>query len=77
MAGILLAGKGEIEMSERDAALLSAIEDTLKRLGLSLYCQRCHAFGNPDGVAAKNHPDDPTWRVECGCTVRIRRRRAS
>jgi len=75
MAGILLTAKGEIEMSEHDAKALIGIEDTLKRLGLSLYCQRCHALGNPDGVRAANHPGDSTWTVSCGCSVRIQRRR--
>lgn len=72
--GLLLAGRGEIEMSQRDVELLQAIEGTLKKLHLSLYCQRCQALGNPDGVRAANHPNDTTWTVTCGCSVRIQRR---
>lgn len=77
MAGLLLTGRGELEMTERDVQLLQAIEDTLKRLHLSLYCQRCHALGNADGVRAANHPNDATWTVTCGCSVRLQRRRPS
>lgn len=74
MAGILLAGRQEIDMRESDARLLAALEDPLQRLSLSLFCPRCHALGNPDGVQAKNHPGDATWTVTCGCTTRILRR---
>lgn len=71
---VLLTSRGEIEMTARDAQLLIDIEDTLKRLGLSLYCRRCHALGNSDGVRARNAPGDSRWLVECGCTVRVQRR---
>ncbi len=73
----LMGGRAEIEMTERDAELLAAIVPTLAKLRLSLFCERCYKLGNHDGVRAANGLDDPTWVVECGCTTRVRRRRAS
>lgn len=73
----LMGGRAEIEMTERDAELLAAIVPTLAKLRLSLYCERCNKLGNHDGVRAANGLDDPKWTVECGCTIRVRQRRAS
>jgi hypothetical protein len=59
-----------LEMMQREVNLLIAIEPVLKRLGLSLYCVRCHAKGIPDGVRALNAPGDTELVVECGCMTR-------
>lgn len=61
----------KIHMTREEVRLLIQIEPVLRRLGLSLYCLRCHARGERDGVRALNHPDDPEWHIECGCTDRI------
>jgi hypothetical protein len=71
---ITLAGRAELEMTQADSEALIRVEQTLKKLNLSLFCTRCHALGNPDGVKAANHPSDHTWLVECGCSLRIQRR---
>jgi hypothetical protein len=63
-------GQESVEMMKREVDLLIAIEPVLKRLGMSLYCVRCHAKGIPDGVRALNHPADKELIVECGCTTR-------
>jgi hypothetical protein len=59
-----------MEMSRKEVELLMAIEPVLKRLGMSLYCVRCHAKGIPDGVRANNAPTDHELVVECGCMTR-------
>ena len=59
-----------MEMSRKEVDLLIAIEPVLRRLGLSLYCLRCHATGQPDGVRANNAKDDTELVVECGCMTR-------
>jgi hypothetical protein len=59
-----------MDLSRREVELLIAIEPVLRRLGLSLYCLRCHATGQPDGVRANNAPDDKELVVECGCMTR-------
>jgi hypothetical protein len=59
-----------MEMTRKEVTLLIAIEPVLRRLGLSLYCLRCHANGNPDGVRAGNHMTDPELVIECGCMTR-------
>jgi hypothetical protein len=66
----------KIHMTRHEVTALIDIEPVLKRLGLSLYCLRCHARGEKDGVRAMNHPDDPELVVECGCTVRAYEQRA-
>jgi len=72
----LIGGRQEIELTREDVEALIRVEGPLKKMGLSLVCQRCHAFGNPDGVRAANSPSDSQWMVECGCTVRLHRRHA-
>lgn len=59
-----------LDMTKREVLLLIAIEPVLKRLGLSLYCLRCYANGDPDGVRADNHETDRELVVECGCMTR-------
>lgn len=59
-----------MEMSRKEVEQLMAIEPVLRRLGLSLYCLRCHATGQPDGVRANNSPDAKELVVECGCMTR-------
>jgi hypothetical protein len=59
-----------MDLSRREVELLIAIEPVLRRLGLSLYCLRCHATGQPDGVRANNAEDDKELVVECGCMTR-------
>jgi hypothetical protein len=67
----VITGKLErMEMSRREVEQLMAIEPVLRRLGLSLYCIRCHATGQPDGVRANNAPDASELVVECGCMTR-------
>jgi hypothetical protein len=59
-----------IEMTRQEVQLFVAIEPVLRRLGLSLFCLRCHARGIPDGVRAANSPDANELVVECGCMTR-------
>ena len=59
-----------IAMTKPEVQALIAIEPILRRLGLSLYCLRCHANGDPDGVRANNATDAPELVVTCGCAVR-------
>jgi hypothetical protein len=59
-----------MEMTRKEIQQLIAIEPVLRRLGLSLYCLRCHARGIPDGVRAANNETDPELVVECGCMTR-------
>jgi hypothetical protein len=60
----------KVHMTRDEVRLLIQIEPVLQRLHLSLYCLRCHARGEKDGVRAMNHPDDQELKLECGCTVR-------
>lgn len=60
----------KVHMTREEVVAMIKIEPILRRLGLSLYCLRCHAMGQKDGVRALNHPDDPELKLECGCTVR-------
>jgi hypothetical protein len=67
----MITGKLErMEMSRKEVELLMAIEPVLRRLGMSLYCVRCHAKGIPDGVRADNTPGAKELVVECGCMTR-------
>jgi hypothetical protein len=59
-----------MDISRHEVHLLIAIEPVLRRLGLSLYCVRCHAKGIPDGVRADNSETDKELVVECGCMTR-------
>jgi hypothetical protein len=62
-----------IAMTRDEVLALVRVEPVLQRLGLSLYCLRCHARGEKDGVRALNGPDDPELVVECGCMIRAYR----
>ena len=64
----------KIQMRRDEVAALIRVEPVLQRLGLSLYCIRCHGRGDPDGVRALNGPEDPVWTVECGCMIRAYQR---
>jgi hypothetical protein len=59
-----------VQMTRHEVQLLIAIEPVLRRLGMSLYCLRCHAKGIPDGVRAMNAPEAREVVVECGCMTR-------
>jgi hypothetical protein len=58
-------------MTRAEVSALISIEPVLRRLGLSLYCVRCHGRGQKDGIRAANDPSDKEWVVECGCCERI------
>jgi len=63
-----------IAMTRHEVMGLIAIEPILKRLGLSLYCLRCHARGEKDGVRADNDITASELVVQCGCATRVYRR---
>ena len=69
-------GRSELDMTRDEAEMLIRIEPVLKKLHLSLFCTRCHAAGEPDGVRAANSASDAKWLVECGCSVRMHQRHA-
>jgi hypothetical protein len=72
-----LVGRLQQSMTREEIQMMIDIEPVLKKLHLSLYCRRCHAMGEKDGVQAKNHMGDADWRIECGCTVRTFQRHAA
>lgn len=64
----------DLLMSREEVGAMIEIEPILAKLGLSLFCLRCHAAGRADGVKAANAPSDQEWIIECGCTLRRYRR---
>ena len=73
----MTAKPDQIPMNRSEVMALIAIEPILKRLGLSLFCLRCHGRGQRDGVRCDNDPTDKVLRVECGCCVRVYHRGAN
>jgi len=67
----------QIQMSRHEVLAMIAIEPILRRLGLSLYCLRCHARGEKDGIKAGNDITASTLTIECGCATRIYQRDGS
>jgi hypothetical protein len=55
-----------LEMSRREVDLLIAIEPVLRRLGLSLYCVRCHAKGIQTGCVPTTPRPMPSWWSSAG-----------
>lgn len=60
--------KRETEYDPRLVAALAILEPLLKEQGLSLYCVRCHAIGQPDGLRGLSAPG--AYILECGCSRR-------
>ena len=60
-----------VPMTRAEVTAIIHIEPVLRRLGLSLYCLRCHGRGQKDGVRANNDPSDKEYVLECGCCTRV------
>ena len=60
----------DVPMSRTEAQMLADIAPVLNKYGLSLFCERCHRLGLPDGVQAMNDLTKREKVVACGCTVR-------
>ena len=60
-----------VPMTRAEITALIHIEPVLRRLGLSLYCLRCHGRGQKDGCRADNSPTDTEYMLECGALRRI------
>jgi hypothetical protein len=70
-----IVGRRQVEMTDAEVHVMIEIEPVLKKLGLSLYCERCYESGvGAGGITCKNHPTDHTWTIECLCSVRTYRR---
>lgn len=61
----------EVDFDPRLVAALIQLDALLSQNGLGLFCIKCHRLGQPDGVKADNRPDSDTYRLTCGCAVRI------
>ena len=72
MDNVLMIGRGEIALSEREMLMLATIEPLLKKARLSLHCPRCFELGLSDGgLRGNNAEGDRKWTIECNCSVRL------
>lgn len=72
MDNVLLVGRGQITLTEREMLMFATIEPLLKKAQLSLHCPRCYAMGLSDGgLRGNNSPSDTKWTIECNCSVRM------
>jgi hypothetical protein len=62
--------KDIVPMRAEEVRVLMAAEPIMKRLGLSLFCLRCHAKGEKDGVEARSNDSVSEVTIRCGCAVR-------
>lgn len=64
---LVTSQKRELVVTNPDIARFAAMADgPFKWLNLTVVCTNCG--GTPVG---KNHPNDPSWKLECACTVRV------
>lgn len=60
--------KSESTYDPRLVAALAILDPLLREQGLSLYCMKCHALGQPDGVRGLSAAGE--YILECGCSRR-------
>lgn len=64
----LNARQVEKQYDPRLIVMLALLTPLLKEQGISLYCQKCHALGLPDGVQGLSAPGQ--YILQCGCSRR-------
>ena len=64
-----LAQKKTLDLTVEEMAWLANGEDLLRKLGLTLACQRCLASGMKTGAVLRgaNSPSDAVLTITCGC----------
>ena len=78
MSNVILDASGratrhvtEVQFDPRLVEMLISLSDLLRQNGLGLHCMKCNRLGQPDGVKADNRPESDTYRLSCGCSVRV------
>lgn len=77
MDGRVATKTTETTISLRALAMLAELEEIMRQEGIGLRCIKCEALGR-QGVEAAIHGDSvpgrDTFRLVCGCSVRIHNR---